>query len=126
MSTTTFHEGSITRTWGGRPSGRCSDELLARYQVIIEEQRLSWTEHHRLIRPLGSGGQGVVYLSERRGTDDFTLPVALKIFSPERYEDERDYDDVMGRIAHVAAHVAQIQQDNLQRRFVIGEALWSS
>ena len=74
---------------------------------------MSWTEHHRLIRPLGSGGQGIVYLSERRGTDSFTLPVALKIFSPERYEDERDYDDAMGRIAQVAAHVAQIQQDNL-------------
>ena len=74
---------------------------------------MSWTEHHRLIRPLGSGGQGIVYLSERRGTDNFTLPVALKIFSPERYEDERDYDDAMGRIAQVAAHVAQIQQDNL-------------
>ncbi len=62
---------------------------------------------------LGSGGQGVVYLSERRGTDSFTLPVALKIFSPERYEDERSYDEAMGRMAQVAARVAQIQQDNL-------------
>jgi len=113
MSTTTFHEGSATRTWGGHPAGHCSDELLGRYQAIIEDQRLSWTEHHRLIRPLGSGGQGIVYLSERRGTDCFTLPVALKIFSPERYEDERAYDEAMGRIAQVAAHVAQIQQDNL-------------
>ena len=113
MSTTTFHEGSVTRTWGGHSAGRCSDELLGRYQTIIEEQRLSWTEHHRLIRPLGSGGQGIVYLSERRGTDKFTLPVAIKIFSPERYEDERAYDEAMGRIAQVAAHVAQIQQDNL-------------
>jgi serine/threonine-protein kinase len=113
MSTTTFFEGSATRTWGGHPSQRCSDELLGRYQKIIDEKRLSWTEHHRLIRPLGAGGQGVVYLSERRGTDSFTLPVALKIFSPERYEDERAYDDDMGRLAGVAAHVAQIQQDNL-------------
>jgi serine/threonine-protein kinase len=62
---------------------------------------------------LGSGGQGVVYLSHRRGTDNFTLPVALKIFSPERYEDDRAYDEAMGRMAVVAAHVAQIQQDNL-------------
>ncbi|NQT12233.1 MAG: serine/threonine protein kinase, partial [Planctomycetes bacterium] len=113
MSTTIFHESSATRTWNGHPVSRCSDKLVGRYRTIIEEQRLNWTEHHRLIRPVGAGGQGIVYLSERRGTDDFTLPVALKIFSPERYEDERSYDEAMGRIAQVAAHVAQIQQDNL-------------
>jgi eukaryotic-like serine/threonine-protein kinase len=113
MSTTTFLEGSATRTWGGHQTARCSDELLGRYQQILEEQRLSWTDHHRLMSLLGSGGQGVVYLTERRGTDDFTLPVALKIFSPERYEDERSYDEAMGRMAQVAARVAQIQQDNL-------------
>ncbi len=113
MSTTTYPEGTITRTWGGHAASRCSDELLAQYRTILEEQRLSWTEHHRLIRQLGSGGQGVVYLSQRRGADSFTLPVAVKIFSPERYQDEREYDDAMARIAHVAAHVAQIQQDNL-------------
>ena len=113
MSTTTFLEGTATRTWGGHPTTRCSDELLGRYQQILEEQRLSWTEHHRLLSLLGSGGQGVVYLTERRGTDNFTLPVALKIFSPERYEDERSYDEAMGRMAQVAARVAQIQQDNL-------------
>ena len=39
--------------------------------------------------------------------------MALKIFSPERYEDARSYDEAMGRIAQVAARVAQIQQDNL-------------
>ena len=54
-----------------------------------------------------------MYLTERRGADGFTLPVALKIFSPERYEDARAYDDAMARIAHVASHVAQIQHDNL-------------
>jgi eukaryotic-like serine/threonine-protein kinase len=113
MSTTTFLEGSATRTWGGHPATRCSDELLGRYEQIIAEQRLSWTEHHRLLSLLGSGGQGVVYLSERRGTDNFTLPVALKVFSPERYEDERSYDEAMGRMAAVAVRVAQIQQDNL-------------
>lgn len=114
MSTTTiFHQASATQTWGGHYTGRCPDELLGQYREIVEKRRLSWTEHHRLIRPLGSGGQGIVYLSERRSTDNFTLPVALKIFSPERYEDERAYDEAMGRIAHVAAHVAQIQQDNL-------------
>jgi len=113
MATTTYLEGSATRTWGGHAAVRCPDHLVGRYKRIVSEQRLSWTEHHRFIRLLGAGGQGVVFLSERRSTDGFTLPVALKIFSPERYEDERSYDDAMGRIATVSAHVAQIQQDNL-------------
>ncbi len=111
MSTTTFHEGNATRTWGAA-SSRSSHELMGQYRALIEQERMSWTEHHKLIRLLGQGGQGVVYLSQRRGTDNFTLPVALKIFSPERY-DEAGYDDAMGRLAHVAAHIAQIQQDNL-------------
>jgi len=113
MSTTFIIDGSATRTWGGHSAIHCSDELLGRYRALLEEPRMSWTEHHRLIRVLGSGGQGVVYLTERRGTDSFTLPVALKVFSPERYESQQAYDEAMGRMAQVAAHVAQIQQDNL-------------
>ncbi|MGD9127204.1 MAG: serine/threonine-protein kinase [Planctomycetia bacterium] len=113
MSTTIFHEGGMTRTWGGRIAERCSDRLLGIYQELLDDQRLSWTEHHRLLRRLGSGGQGIVYLSQRRGADSFTLPLALKIFTPEPYEDEASYDAGMARIAQVAAMVAQIQQDNL-------------
>jgi serine/threonine-protein kinase len=113
MSTTTFQQGTPTLTYEGQPAAHCSDELLERYEGLIAGQRMSWTEHLHLTRRLGSGGQGVVYLSERRGTDNFTLPVALKIFSPARYEDARSYDEAMARIAQVAARVAQIQQDNL-------------
>jgi len=111
--TTTYLEGAATRTWGGRDASQKPNPLLGLYRQGMEEQRLSWTEHHRLIRLLGSGGQGVVYLSERRGTDDFTLPVALKILSPERYDTARAYDEAMSRMARVAARVAQMQQDNL-------------
>ena len=113
MSTTTFLPETGTLTVGGHLATRCPDELLMRYQRLLAEQRLSWTVHHRLIKELGSGGQGVVYLSERRGADNFTLPVALKVFSPERYEHAGAYDEAMGRIAQIAARVAQIQQDNL-------------
>ncbi|MGD9723416.1 MAG: serine/threonine-protein kinase [Pirellulales bacterium] len=114
MATTTFQQGAATLAFDGEAAApRCPDELLARYDELITGQRMSWTEHLHLTRRLGAGGQGVVYLSERRGTDSFTLPVALKIFSPSRYEDTRSYDEAMQRIAQIAALVAQIQQDNL-------------
>jgi serine/threonine-protein kinase len=113
MGSTTLLQGNRTVTFGGDKVQRCPDELLHRYRILVGGQRLSRTEHLQLKRLLGSGGQGVVYLSERRGTDHFTLPVALKIFSPEHYCDAREYDEAMGRIAQVASRVAQIQQDNL-------------
>jgi serine/threonine protein kinase len=113
MSTTTFHQGNPTLTFDGHSANHCSNELVERYEELVTRQRMSWTEHLHLTRRLGSGGQGVVYLSQRRGTDHFTLPVALKIFSPARYVDARTYDEAMARIAQVAARVAQIQQDNL-------------
>ena len=113
LSSTMYFERGVTRTWGGRRSGRCSEEVLGYYQKLVGERRLSWTEHHRFLRRLGAGGQGIVFLSERRGTDGFTLPVAIKIFSPEHYESDHAYDAAMARIAKVAARVAQIQQDNL-------------
>jgi serine/threonine-protein kinase len=113
MTTTTFHQKTHTIDLNGQAARRCPDELLARYDGIVSGQRMSWTEHLHLTRRLGSGGQGVVYLSERRGADEFTLPMALKIFSPARYADARAYDEAMERIAQTAARVAQIQQDNL-------------
>ncbi|MCS7236932.1 MAG: serine/threonine protein kinase [Thermoguttaceae bacterium] len=110
---TTATLSSVTLTLGGHPHERPVAKLVEQYQAILKEERLSWTVHHRLIRRLGSGGQGVVYLSERRGTDHFTLPVALKIFSPEKYDSDSAYEEAMGRIAQIAARVAQIGQDNL-------------
>jgi serine/threonine-protein kinase len=93
------------------PSGAC--ELLDRYRALLDEPRLSWIETHRMGRRLGSGGQGVVYLCERLGADQFRLPVALKIFSPENYETADRYDEAMARMARVAMRVALIQHDNL-------------
>ena len=102
---------TVTRI-DGKPFQPCA-ELTARYDTVLSEKRHSWTAHLRLIKELGRGGQGVVYLTRRLGSDDFTLPVAIKIFSPERYPSPAEYDDDMGRMARVAAKVARIQHDNL-------------
>lgn len=113
MMTTTFQELYPTIARDGTRRVEHENELTGRYDEILATQKLSWTTHQRLNRLLGKGGQGVVYLSERRGADGFTLPIAVKIFSPARYRSAKDYDLAMERIAHVAARVAQIQQDHL-------------
>ncbi|MBL8890664.1 MAG: serine/threonine protein kinase [Planctomycetaceae bacterium] len=89
------------------------NRLLDEFAAICRGQRLNWTTHVRFLRRLGAGGQGVVFLCERPGADGFTLPVALKFFSPERYRALVDYDAAMQRISRVAAQVARIQHENL-------------
>lgn len=113
MSTTVIQQTRTLTFQGRERTEKCPEELYGRYSELIASDRLGWTEHLRLNRLLGTGGQGVVYLSQRRGTDDFTLPVALKFFSPERYVSERAYGDAMKRMAAVNCRVAQIQHDNL-------------
>lgn len=90
-----------------------SNEILNNYQSILKQQKVSWTANRSLIQRLGVGGQGVVYLSVRQGADNFSLPVALKVFSPEPYDDVENYEQEMCRIAQVASRVARIQHDNL-------------
>jgi serine/threonine-protein kinase len=111
--TTTLHSLNATVALQDLPNEDVPLELVQRYQQLLRDGRVAWTAHQRLSRVLGRGGQGVVYLSERRGADGFTVPIALKIFSPERFRDARCYEQAMSRIARVAAHVAQIQHDNL-------------
>ena len=113
LNSTMFFDGGRTAALDGRPAGGCPPQLLHAYQELITGDRFSWTAHHRFVRPLGSGGQGVVFLAERRGADAFTMPVALKFFTPDRYPSAHAYDEAMRHAASVAARVAQIQQDNL-------------
>jgi serine/threonine-protein kinase len=59
--------------------GHCED-LQESYDKAIQGHRLSWTGRCHFRKLLGKGGQGEVYLGEYRGTDSFTLPVAIKVF----------------------------------------------
>jgi serine/threonine-protein kinase len=113
MFNTTRQNIHLTITSGGHPAHEKPNELVPEYEQIVIEQRLQWANHLHLKKLLGSGGQGVVYQTELRGTDDFTLPAAIKIFSPERFEDVCSYDEAMKRVARASAAIAQIQHDNL-------------
>ncbi len=110
---TTINAIQPTVTLDGTSPTQPPADLVRRYEALLECRRLAWTVHPCLIRMLGKGGQGIVFLSERRGADGFTVPIALKLFSPDRYDSLRSYDQAMLRIAGVAAHIAQIQHDNL-------------
>ncbi len=113
MSTTIFLEGNGTRTWGGQRPPRMLPTFLSVATNRCSPRRLSWTEHHRLVRMLGSGGQGVVYLSHAPRHRQFHAPCGAEDFFARAVRNDRAYDEAMGRMADVAAHVAQIQQDNL-------------
>jgi serine/threonine protein kinase len=113
MQSTTRHEPHPTLTYQGTAVSETDDKLVSAYESLVQSGKLSWTGHYHLLKLLGRGGQGEVYLSEYRGTDEFTVPVAIKIFSPERYACSRRYDEAMSRIAKTAARVALIQHDNV-------------
>lgn len=88
-------------------------ELDIQYQQLLDNNYLEWNNQRTFSRCLGIGGQGVVYLSAREGADGFQIPVALKLFSPKRYETPADYQNEMGRIAQVSSRVARVQENHL-------------
>lgn len=88
-------------------------DLCSQYGRIIDSECLEWHTSFRILRLLGRGGQGTVFLSQREGCDEFTLPVSLKFFSPESYRDDDGYREDMKNIARIARAVALIQHDNL-------------
>lgn len=88
-------------------------DLRSRYLKLLQNRRVQWTTYHAFERELGSGGQGIVYLSARRGADGFHLPIAMKVMSPERFATPQAYQAAMERMARVASQVATIQHDNL-------------
>jgi serine/threonine protein kinase len=90
-----------------------ANPLIARYETILKRQELVWVSRRPFLRCLGTGGQGIVFLSQRQGADDFQRRVALKVFSPAPYADVASYETEMARLASVAGRVARIQQDNL-------------
>lgn len=113
MQNTTMLEEGRTRSIDGVQPASSNNDLIQLYETLIASGRVQWTTYQHLDRQLGSGGQGVVFLSERRGADGFNQPVAIKFFSPERFATPLAYDKAMLRLARVASRVALIQHDNV-------------
>ncbi len=83
------------------------------YSALLLRRGLDWTSERTFIKRLGIGGQGCVMLAERRGAASFSIPVALKFFSPSAFASQLQYEQEMHRLAEVSAIVARIQVDHL-------------
>lgn len=88
-------------------------ELSGGFDRLLAIHTVTWTDKYRIKGVLGSGGQGVVFLADRIGACDVTIPVALKKFTPNRYATADDYTRDMRRIARIAGRLAVIKQDHL-------------
>jgi serine/threonine-protein kinase len=112
-STTKIFERTMTHAASVQPFEGCSEELRNNYYELLDQQRVQWQEDIRFTKMLGQGGQGFVFLSDLRGSDGFVLPVAIKVFSPERFGSDTLYEGEMYNMAKITAKVARIQHDHL-------------
>jgi len=112
-STTAIFEKTITLADTALSTDGCSEELKNNYYELLDQQRVHWHEDIRFRNMLGQGGQGFVFLSDLRGSDGFFLPIAIKVFSPERFSSDMLYEDEMYNMAKITAKVASIQHDHL-------------
>ena len=83
------------------------------YTTLLLKRGIDWRSERTFIKRLGVGGQGSVMLAERRGAASFSIPVALKFFSPLAFDSLEKYEQEMHRLAEVSAIVARIQVDHL-------------
>jgi len=112
-STTEVFEKTITHHASALSVEGCSEELRNSYYKLLDDQRVHWHENILFKSMLGHGGQGFVFLSELCGSDGFALPIAIKVFSPERFSSDALYEDDMYNMAKISAKVARIQHDHL-------------
>ncbi len=95
------------------PPSHALGKLQEQFQSIVDRGNVRWTTRYQLIERLGAGSQGVVFLAERLGAHNISLPVALKIFSPQSHSDPRSYRREMERLSQVSMQLALVQQDHL-------------
>ncbi len=97
-------------------------ELHNRFESLVRSQQVTWQMSYRLLRPLGSGGQGIVMLADRINPHNLSFRLALKFYRPGVYPDAEAYRRDMARIARVAMKLARPQQDHLVDVFNVVES----
>lgn len=110
----------------GWPDGRSASSLpLGSTTVLVRtppppgllppdlRDEICWKARYRIVRHLGNGAQGIVYLAHRHGVDGYETRVALKFYPRSPDLSLREYRQEVRRIARQAQRVSEIQNDNL-------------
>jgi serine/threonine protein kinase len=96
--------------------------LNQHFRELVSREDVAWEVKYRLVRRLGSGGQGIVYLADRDGAFDVTFRLALKFFRPDRYQSVDEYRTDMSRLARLAMKLSRLQQDHLHDVYNVVES----
>ncbi len=96
--------------------------LNQHFRELVSREEVAWEVSYRLLRRLGSGGQGIVYLADRDGAFDVTFRLALKFFRPDRYQSVAEYRTDMSRLARLAMKLSRLQQDHLHDVYNVVES----
>jgi len=88
-------------------------QLTQHFRDLVTRDDVAWEVSYRLLRKLGAGGQGIVFLADREGAFDVSFRLALKFFRSDRYPTIADYRKDMSRLARLAMKLSRLQQDHL-------------
>ena len=92
---------------------RCGHPLQPYLAQEEPPQEIRWDARYAILRQIGQGAQGIVYLARREGADGYHVNVALKVFSRHPQWSVEEYLGEMRRVAHQALRISQIQHDHL-------------
>lgn len=88
-------------------------QLTQHFRDLVTRDDVAWEVSYRLLRKLGAGGQGIVFLADRGGAFGVSFRLALKFFRPDRYPSVEHYRTDMSRLARLAMKLSRLQQDHL-------------
>ena len=88
-------------------------QLLENFQSIVRAEAIYYPVAYRLIRRIGAGRQGVVFLAERQGSRGCVTRHAVKLFDPSIYPNAKKYWTDMGRIANQVSRLHGASSPNL-------------
>ncbi|MBN1673039.1 MAG: serine/threonine protein kinase [Kiritimatiellae bacterium] len=111
----------IDQDMGSVFPSRGNQQLKANYDAILRERSIRYPVLYHLIRELGRGRQGVVFLGMRQGARGCLTRHAIKLFDPSIYSSPKKYWTDMGRLASQVSRLHLIRSDNLVSRDIYEE-----